>query len=184
MIKIFNVFVFTLLIFTQNSYAATSRLFSLYRTNYYPEKTMVYDLEYDQNTCRVTERQPISVYFVSTNSGGKLSGFSPQNRDYFNAREITSADANTLNFTFKAVNEIEAKLQSQLNFQVTLQQKNNRCEIKTNFLKNNSVFVQSLRKIDVNFNLTEMPGLGEQPSGINWVKFSGAQSKCLLGQCK
>ncbi len=183
MIKGFTYFVL-ILFFTQTSFAATARLFSLYRTNYYPEKTMVYDLEYDQSTCRVTERQPVSVYFVATNSGGKLSGFSPQNRDYFNAREISSPSASTLNFTFKAVNELESKVQSQLTFQVSLQMKNSKCEIKTNFLKNGSNFVQALRKVDVNFNLTQMPGLGEQPSGINWVKFIGQQSKCLMGKCK
>ncbi len=178
-------FVLTLvLIFSvQNAQATTVRLFSLYRTNYYPEKTMVYDLEYDAADCRITDRQPISVYFVSTNSGTRLDGFSAQNRDYFNAREMTSPTAQALNFTFKAVNELEANLGSDLKFSISLVKNKSSCAVQTNFLKAGKVAVQGLRKINVNFNLKNILGLGEQPSSINWLKLIGQSSKCLVGSC-
>lgn len=179
----FFIFIF-LILFTTLSQAKSMRLFSLHRANYYPEKTMVYDLEYDESTCRITNRQPVSVYFVSTNAGSKLSGFSAQNRDYFNARELKSPNGSTVSFTFKAVNELESKLRSEIVFQVQLTKTETQCLAQTTVLKNGNTYVQNLKKISVHFNLRNIPGLGNQPSGIDWVSLSGQPSRCLFGSCK
>lgn len=177
---------FCLFISPSLSYAKTARLFSIYRTNYYTEKTLAYDLDYDDETCRITDSQPIRTYFISSSSGAKLnSSLSAQNKNYFNARSINSSDAQTLNFKFKAINELESLLGRNLNIQVELIKTSKGCSAKTNFLSSGNVFVSDLRTIDVEFILKNMAGLGEHPQGISWVKLKGkTQQKCLFGKCK
>jgi hypothetical protein len=168
------------------SFAKSARLFSIYRTNYYTDRTLAYDLDYDDKNCRITDTQPIRTYFVSSSSGAKLNGsLSAQNKNYFNARSINSPNAQTLNFKFKAINELEALLGRNLSIQVELMNTSKGCSPKINFLSSGSVFLNDLRTIDVEFILKNIAGLGEHPQGISWVKLKGkAQQKCLYGKCK
>lgn len=166
-------------------WAETATLFTLYRTNYYPEKTYAYTLDYDAQSCRITSRQPISVYFISTASGAKLNGFSGYNREYFEAQGLTTAHAQNINFNFKAIRELESILNQSLQLRVTLNKSGNSCRVKTDFLANGRVLSSDLKKIDVEFNLKNRPPFGLQPESINWLKLlSHSNSRCLIGTCR
>jgi hypothetical protein len=51
-------------IVTSTSFAATTNLFTLYRTNYYPEKTYAYTLDYEAESCRITSHQANLFLFI------------------------------------------------------------------------------------------------------------------------
>jgi hypothetical protein len=166
-------------------FAESINLFTLYRTNYYPEKTYSYNLEYDKKNCRITSSNPISVYFISTSNGAAISGFSGKNKEYFSAKNINSPNAQNLTFSFKAINELESIMRKKLDLSVQLVQMGNSCSVKTNFLSGNSVAITDLKRINVEFNLKDMPPFGMQPSSINWLKLIGRnRQSCLIGNCK
>lgn len=166
--------------------AKTARLFSIYRTNYYSDRSIAYDLQYDSETCRITDPQPIRTYFISSSSGAKLSNsLSGYNRDYFSARSLSSINAQTLSFKFKAINELEALLGSSLKIQVELIKNGANCTANTIFLSSGKLFFRELQHIDVEFVLQNFMGLGEHPQGISWVRLRNPkQKKCLFGKCK
>ncbi len=171
-------------LFYSPSMAATTNLFTLYRTNYFPEKTYSYQLEYDEQSCRITAKHPISVFFISTSTGAKLKGFSGYNKEYFQAQSINSPNAQSLTFSFKAIRELESILKQRLQIQLQLTKTENSCRIQTNFLTNGQILVSDLKKIDVEFVLKNQPPFGLQPANINWLKlFSSKTSKCLTGMC-
>jgi hypothetical protein len=98
---------------------------------------------------------------------------------------LRTSNAQTINFNFKAIRELESVLNQSLQFRVTLNKAGNSCRVKTDFLANNRVISSDLKKIDVEFNLKNRPPFGQQPESINWLKLlSQSSSKCLVGRCR
>ncbi len=171
-------------VFSAHFASAKSRLFSLYRTNYYTEKTMVYDLKHDQD-CNIPSTSAFDVYFVQTKNGQRLSDFSKQNRDYFFPTQIVKESASTLRFKFKALDEMGQKMNKSLALRVSIVKTGQKCRTQLDLVSGQSLVFSNLIRFEVEFILKEYLAFGKQPSGLSWVAvFSPKNQVCLLGSCQ
>lgn len=177
---------FAIISISQASDNVTVRLFSLFRTNYHPEKTMLYNLSYDKKACRITSSYPVDISFIDTLSGKTIAPPSKMNRDYLAPRNVSSPNPQTVNFDFIVVNEVEKINNKDYLFQVQLLQTKSGCKPTTHILSYGKPIITNLKKMDTKFNLVEYPIFGLQPSknnAINWLRVHGDQTLCLVGKC-
>lgn len=158
--------------------AKTQKVFELYRTNYYTEKTMRYAVTLD-STCQLDSKNPVIVYFVDTKTKNYVEGFSKYNKEYFqpNILQIASEMAE---FNFKSLKEVSKKAGSDYSILVETIKSGSQCKVNADLLKNGKVVVSGLNKVDAEFELNVL----NQPKGFKWVKASGNQKFCLVGSCK
>lgn len=160
-----------------------SRLFSLFRTNYYTEKTMVYDLVVDNN-CKSAQKIPLKVYFINTQSGQSLKDFSKQNQDYFYPRNVQWSKSDTLTFGFKALDEVGRKMNRTLRIQVTMAVSGGRCQSQVSLLSSQQSLFTPLKGFEVEFRLKDYGALGKHPEDILWASvFGSGKVTCLTGPC-
>ena len=144
---------------------------------------MVYDLQYDSNSCRLTGAEPIRVYFVDTNSGKPVSGFSSQNRTYFWPRYIDKT-ASGVSFTFQGLQEISKKRNENLFINVGVESTTQGCQVVSEFVsQQKNLLTDKFYRVEIEFVLEEKPLIGLQPADIKWLKVMGTRNLCLWGQC-
>ncbi len=177
-------FIFLCLCFALPAVAGQQKLFQLYRTNYYTEKTMEFSANIDDKSCSFQGKSPISVYFVSTQTGTRLKEFSSRNRKYFGAQYL-SRSAQFLQFTFRSLTEAGATVGKSYSLAVELEKTGGRCESLVSFLDGDAkALLAPLQRMEVEFHLKKYPLIsGLHPAGVNWVRLKGSEQRCVIGRC-
>ncbi len=170
-------------LFSSSLFAANKQVFQIFRKNYYEHRTMVYDLQYDSSTCRLTGSEPIRVYFVDTDSGQPVSGFSNHNRRYFWPRYMDKT-ASGVSFTFQGLQEVSKKRNENLFINVGVESNNQGCKVVSEFVsQQKNLLTSQFHRVEMEFVLEEKPLVGLQPADIKWIKILGARNICLWGKC-
>ena len=145
---------------------------------------MVYDLQYDSSSCKLSGSEPIQVYFVDTQSGKPVSGFSNQNRRYFWPRYLEKT-ARGVSFTFQGLQEVSKKRNENLFINVGVEPTSQGCQVVSEFVsQEKNLLTAQFYRVEMEFVLEEKPFLGLQPADINWLKIMGTRNLCLWGKCQ
>ncbi len=175
----FKVLVFLGLIFQASpGWSQSAALFQLYRTNYYPHRTMQYAVNFDAS-CQIQKQNPFRVYFVETGTGQPVDGFSNYNKEYFNPRQVRVSGAEA-QFTFKSLESVSEKAGANYSLRLRLQKLGSRCVPQVDLFNGSGRAVDKLDTFVVEFDLN----IAGQPKGFNWAAAYGQSAFCLVGQCQ
>lgn len=161
--------------------AATTTVLQLQRTNYKPEKLLVYDLSYDASTCAINRKAPWDVYYRDNSTGQRLEQFSSDSARYFGPRAAIRA-ADEISLSFLALEEIQKQLGERVSITARLDKIDGKCVVSSEISYRNQRF--SLEKIFIKMKKT----FGF-PSGVESLLVTGKADdgapvrNCVAGNC-
>lgn len=163
--------------------AATSTVLTLQRLNYKPEKKLVYDINYDTDTCEIQLESPFDVYYRDNVTGEHLAEFSQDSQKYFGLKLNSSVwEKNAVALEFKALDEIKKGTKTDARIVVSIEKVGETCVATTEY--SNGLDNLAITNIDIQSKLTF--GL---PLGVEWVSLhstteQGVLKTCVLGSCQ
>ena len=164
--------------------AKSTTVVQLQRVNYKEEKRLVYDLNYDENTCEIRTKAPFDAYYRENSSGQRLEKFSSESTRYFGPRlEGARLTPSEVPLHFQALREIQDKLGIRAQILVRLEKDGERCVPSAEITYKNQRF--TLEKIFI--RMKKALGI---PTGVEWVLVTGkredgsAVKDCVAGDCE
>lgn len=109
------------------SFAQTSTVLELQRTNYKPEKLLVYDLSYDSSSCTIHRRTAFDTYYRDNKTGRRLDQFSSDSKRYFGPRTDLPVYETEAPLSFLALEEIQKELGERVQLTARLEKVDGRC---------------------------------------------------------
>lgn len=164
--------------------AESITILTLQRTNYKPEKQLVYDVMVDPTSCELSKQAPFDVYYVNNSTGERLPSFSADSREYFGPRvNPATTTAHQALLEFKAFDEIQNETGIPAQIAVTTVKDSSKgCGARAVISYSGKSYV--LVHIDLAMKLT----FGF-PSGVDWVRLEGLDGSgdvrdCVIGACR
>jgi hypothetical protein len=162
--------------------AATTTVLRLQRTNYKPEKVLVYDLSYDASTCAINRKVTWDVYYRENSTGQRVEQFSNDSARYFGPKSFMRPAAEEISLSFLALEEIQKQLGERVNITASLEKIDGKCVVTSEISYRNKRF--SLEKIFIKMKKT----FGF-PSGVESLLVTGRADDgtpvrdCVAGTC-
>lgn len=162
--------------------AATTTVLQLQRTNYKPEKLLVYDLSYDASTCAISRKAPWDVYYRDNSTGQRLEQFSSDSARYFGPKSSLRAAADEISLSFLALEEFQKQLGERVSITASVDKIDGKCVVTSEISYRNQRF--TLEKIFIKMKKT----FGF-PSGVESLIVTGkaddgsAVRDCVAGNC-
>ena len=172
-----------ILLLTTSAQASQMKLFEVFRTNYFTEKTMIYSVDVDKGSCQFKKDPVFDIYYVETANKKRINeDLNSHNQIYTNPKSVeVSDDGKMLSFTSRAVRAMGNKFGQELFIEVLLPNSGKR-RPTVQMVTGSGVLLPKLKRIEMKLNLN---GNGN-PKALNPLKATriiGAGNICIVGNC-